>query len=114
MTEQFPEIAVSWNSNVLEQQCPGILNFPKPNAQAVNLYSESTRGARRPSRAMNPDADSIVQVVRCPSPKRFISWNISMTKTVNVAMVGLGFGAEFIPIYNAHPNTQRVGDLPAQ
>ena len=28
-----------------------------------------------------------------------------MTKTVNVAMVGLGFGAEFIPIYQAHPNT---------
>ncbi len=28
-----------------------------------------------------------------------------MSKTVNVAMVGLGFGAEFIPIYNAHPNT---------
>ncbi len=28
-----------------------------------------------------------------------------MSKTVNVAMVGLGFGAEFIPIYQAHPNT---------
>ena len=27
-----------------------------------------------------------------------------MSKTVNVAMVGLGFGAEFIPIYQAHPN----------
>ncbi|NNJ24280.1 Gfo/Idh/MocA family protein [Alienimonas chondri] len=26
-----------------------------------------------------------------------------MTDTVNVAMVGLGFGAEFIPIYQAHP-----------
>lgn len=25
-------------------------------------------------------------------------------KTVNVAMVGLGFGSEFIPIYQAHPN----------
>ena len=25
-------------------------------------------------------------------------------KTVNVAMVGLGFGAEFLPIYQAHPN----------
>ena len=25
------------------------------------------------------------------------------SKTVNVAMVGLGFGAEFIPIYQAHP-----------
>ena len=28
-----------------------------------------------------------------------------MSKSVNVAMVGLGFGAEFIPIYQAHPNT---------
>lgn len=27
-----------------------------------------------------------------------------MSKTFNVAMVGLGFGAEFIPIYQAHPN----------
>ncbi len=26
-----------------------------------------------------------------------------MSKTVNVAMIGLGFGAEFIPIYQAHP-----------
>ena len=25
-------------------------------------------------------------------------------KQVNVAMIGLGFGAEFIPIYQAHPN----------
>ena len=27
-----------------------------------------------------------------------------MPKTVNVAMIGLGFGAEFIPIYQAHPH----------
>lgn len=27
-----------------------------------------------------------------------------MSKKVNVAMVGLGFGAEFIPIYQRHPN----------
>lgn len=27
-----------------------------------------------------------------------------MSKQVNVAMVGLGFGSEFIPIYQAHPN----------
>lgn len=27
-----------------------------------------------------------------------------MSKPVNVAMVGLGFGAEFIPIYQRHPN----------
>ena len=26
-----------------------------------------------------------------------------MTKKINVAMIGLGFGAEFIPIYQAHP-----------
>ncbi|MFO0915381.1 MAG: Gfo/Idh/MocA family oxidoreductase [Pirellulales bacterium] len=26
-----------------------------------------------------------------------------MTKSVNVAMIGLGFGAEFIPIYQSHP-----------
>ena len=26
-----------------------------------------------------------------------------MSKTVNVAMIGLGLGAEFIPIYQAHP-----------
>ena len=25
-------------------------------------------------------------------------------KKVNVAMIGLGFGAEFIPIYQKHPN----------
>jgi predicted dehydrogenase len=29
---------------------------------------------------------------------------MSAGKTVNVAMVGLGFGSEFIPIYQAHPN----------
>ena len=27
-------------------------------------------------------------------------------KTIKVAMVGLGFGAEFIPIYQAHPNAE--------
>jgi len=27
-----------------------------------------------------------------------------MSQQINVAMVGLGFGAEFIPIYQAHPN----------
>lgn len=35
-----------------------------------------------------------------------IDWEQSlMSKSVNVAMIGLGFGAEFIPIYQAHPNT---------
>ncbi len=27
-----------------------------------------------------------------------------MTKKLNIAIVGLGFGAEFIPIYQRHPN----------
>ena len=27
-----------------------------------------------------------------------------MTKKLNVSIVGLGFGAEFIPIYQRHPN----------
>ena len=27
-----------------------------------------------------------------------------MSKTAKCAMIGLGFGAEFIPIYQAHPN----------
>ena len=25
-------------------------------------------------------------------------------KKINIAIIGLGFGAEFIPIYQAHPN----------
>src|SRR5690242_12580748 len=29
-------------------------------------------------------------------------------KKVRVAIVGLGFGAEFIPIYQAHPNAELV------
>lgn len=33
-------------------------------------------------------------------------WDTEMKKPVNVAMVGLGFGAEFIPIYQAHPDAQ--------
>ena len=31
-----------------------------------------------------------------------------MTRTVNVAMIGLGFGAEFIPIYQALPNVDQI------
>ncbi len=31
-----------------------------------------------------------------------------MSKKVNVAMVGLGFGAEFIPIYQRHPNANVI------
>ncbi len=30
----------------------------------------------------------------------------TMTKQINVAMIGLGFGAEFISIYQAHPNAK--------
>ena len=33
---------------------------------------------------------------------------------VNVAIIGLGFGAEFIPIYQRHPARQHVRHLPAQ
>ena len=29
-----------------------------------------------------------------------------MTKKVKVAIVGLGFGAEFIPIYQKHPDAE--------
>ena len=29
-------------------------------------------------------------------------------KQINIAIVGLGFGAEFIPIYQAHPNANLV------
>ncbi|MBM4075784.1 MAG: Gfo/Idh/MocA family oxidoreductase, partial [Planctomycetes bacterium] len=32
-----------------------------------------------------------------------------MTKPVNVVIVGLGFGAEFIPIYQAHPDANVYG-----
>ena len=28
-----------------------------------------------------------------------------MTDKLNIAIVGLGFGAEFIPIYQRHPHT---------
>ena len=37
-----------------------------------------------------------------------------MSKTVNVAMIGLGFGAEFIPIYQAHPDAEVHRDLPPE
>ncbi|MFO0937223.1 MAG: Gfo/Idh/MocA family oxidoreductase [Gemmataceae bacterium] len=33
---------------------------------------------------------------------------MSAEKKVRVAIVGLGFGAEFIPIYQAHPNAELV------
>ena len=28
-----------------------------------------------------------------------------MTRKLNIAIVGMGFGAEFIPIYQRHPHT---------
>ncbi|MGC1273356.1 MAG: Gfo/Idh/MocA family oxidoreductase [Planctomycetaceae bacterium] len=31
-----------------------------------------------------------------------------MAKTINIAIIGLGFGAEFIPIYQRHPNANLV------
>ena len=31
-----------------------------------------------------------------------------MSKKVRVAIIGLGFGAEFIPIYQAHPSAEMV------
>lgn len=31
-----------------------------------------------------------------------------MSKPINIAIAGLGFGAEFIPIYQAHPNARLV------
>jgi hypothetical protein len=30
-----------------------------------------------------------------------------------VGLIGLGFGSEFIPIYQAHPKTSSRGDLSA-
>lgn len=38
----------------------------------------------------------------------FIQEIFGMTRKLNVAMVGLGFGSEFIPIYQAHPHTNVV------
>ena len=34
-------------------------------------------------------------------------WCVAEAK-VKVAIIGLGFGAEFIPIYQAHPNTNVI------
>ena len=42
------------------------------------------------------------------SPQPLWSECTSMTKKVKVAMIGLGFGAEFIPIYQRHPNAEVV------
>jgi hypothetical protein len=41
-------------------------------------------------------------------PRPQLIRNEEMSKTVNVAMIGLGFGAEFIPIYQNHPHTNVV------
>src|SRR5208282_4596846 len=34
---------------------------------------------------------------------------MSSSRKIRVAIVGLGFGAEFIPIYQAHPNAELYG-----
>ena len=39
-----------------------------------------------------------------PTPRLFLE--VSMPDKVRVAIVGLGFGAEFIPIYQKHPNAE--------
>ncbi len=31
-----------------------------------------------------------------------------MARTINVAMIGLGFGSEFIPIYQSHPQANVI------
>ena len=36
---------------------------------------------------------------------RFGKETVSMSKKINIAVVGLGFGAEFIPIWQRHPLT---------
>ena len=36
------------------------------------------------------------------------NWSIMSDKKIKVAIVGLGFGAEFIPIYQQHPNAEIV------
>src|SRR5712692_6494262 len=41
---------------------------------------------------------------RRPPPER--THLMASTKKIRVAIVGLGFGAEFIPIYQAHPNAE--------
>ena len=38
----------------------------------------------------------------------------TMTRKIRVAIVGLGFGAEFIPIYQRHPECGNGSHLPAQ
>ena len=34
-----------------------------------------------------------------------------MKKKLNIALVGLGFGGAFVPIYKAHPDVGTVGIL---
>ena len=38
---------------------------------------------------------------------------MSADKKIRVAIVGLGFGAEFIPIFQNHPERRDVRDLPS-
>ena len=35
-------------------------------------------------------------------------------KKINVAVIGMNFGKEFVKLYQKHPNVGKVADLPAQ
>src|SRR5207237_534198 len=63
---------------------------PQPSpGRAVSGYDRCRRRPRPPAQPPLPRS------VTMPSDKK-----------VRVAIVGLGFGAEFIPIYQAHPNAE--------
>ena len=47
-------------------------------------------------------------------PQAAFSTQSPMSKKINIAIVGLGFGAEFIPIYQRHPHAEHVRHLPAR
>ena len=50
------------------------------------------------------NSESPKRVSHFPFHKRFVR----MANKKRVAMIGLGFGAEFIPIYQRHPNAEVV------
>ena len=57
----------------------------------------------------SPDQSSAVpQSAKLRSPIQACV-EVSMADKVRVAIVGLGFGAEFIPIYQKHPNAEMYG-----
>lgn len=58
---------------------------------------------------MMVDVDEAGKAVRKSlPPSSILECCKSMTKKVKVAMIGLGFGAEFIPIYQRHPHAEVV------